>query len=118
MLTLDRTGDGILSIKASGTLTKADYDRFLPAFEREAGTLRPMRILMDIREFRGWDLEGLWEELKFDYAHHGDPGRIAVVGDPTWQEMATVMAKPVFKAEMRFFHADQADHAREWLTGS
>jgi hypothetical protein len=55
----DRTDDmGIVVIKASGRLSKADYDRFVPAFERIAAARRPVRILIELQDFHGWDLSG------------------------------------------------------------
>ncbi len=104
MLILEQGADGIVTVRASGTLTRSDYDRFVPEFERLAKTL-------------GWDLPGLWEELKFDVSHQDDLGRVAVVGEPGWQEWATRLSKPFFKAESRFFGRMRMAEARAWLAG-
>ncbi|MGH6894998.1 MAG: hypothetical protein ACREJ5_00395 [Geminicoccaceae bacterium] len=37
MLTMETDDSGVVLIKASGRLSKADYDRFVPEFERIAG---------------------------------------------------------------------------------
>jgi hypothetical protein len=117
MLTMETDDSGMVLIKASGRLSKADYDRFVPDFERIAGVRRPVRILIELDDFHGWDLPGLWQELKFDTTHQSDMGRVAIVGDRAWQEWGTRLSKPFFKAELRYFDRDQAD-ARAWLTES
>ena len=101
MLAIETDDTGIVVIKASGRLSKADYDSFVPAFERIAGAHRPLRILIELDDFHGWDLPGLWQEMKFDTTHQDDMGRVAVVGERTWQEWGTRLSKPFFKARMR-----------------
>lgn len=115
MLTMETETTGIVAIKASGKLSKSDYDRFVPEFERIARTSRPLRILIELDDFRGWELPALWEELKFDTTHQSDMGRVAVVGEKAWQEWGTQLSKPFFKAEMRYFDHDHAADARAWL---
>ncbi|QWC58355.1 STAS/SEC14 domain-containing protein [Erythrobacter sp. 3-20A1M] len=110
--------DRILVIRAGGKLTLADYDRFVPAFEeaaaREAGRL-PMLIELD-DDFAGWDLGGLWRDLKFDVKHKDSFGRIAVVGDKRWEEWGTKLSNPLFpSAEMRFFEREERTSAKVWL---
>ncbi|MEQ8813144.1 MAG: STAS/SEC14 domain-containing protein [Thalassobaculum sp.] len=118
MLTLEQGADGIVTVRASETLTRSDYDRFVPEFEQLAKTLGPVRLLLDLENFRGWDLPGLWEEFKFDVSHQDDLGRVAVVGEPGWQEWATRLSKPFFKAESRFFDRTRMAEARAWLAGT
>lgn len=74
MLTMETEDTGIVVIRASGKLSRADYDRFVPEFEQIAKASGPMRLLIELDDFRGWDLPGLWEELKFAPERHG-PGR-------------------------------------------
>jgi len=69
-------------------------------------------------DFAGWDLGGLWRDLKFDARHKDSFGRIAIVGDGKWEEWGTKLLNPLFKAEMRFFQPPELRHAEEWaLTG-
>lgn len=116
MLTMETDDAGVVLIKASGRLSKADYERFVPEFERTVRARGPVRILIELDDFHGWDLPGLWQELKFDTTHQNDMGRVAIVGDRGWQEWGTRLSKPFFKAEMRYFNRDQASAARAWLT--
>ena len=106
-----------LWIRAGGRLEDEDYNRFVPQFERiaerEAGTV-PMVIEL-APDFSGWDLGGLWRDLKFDVRHKDCFGRIAIIGDSKWEEWGTEMSSSLFRAEMKFFQPSQRSHAESWV---
>ena len=108
--------NGLVRIQAGGTLDSSDYDRFVPQFERiaarEQGTV-PMLIELS-PDFSGWDLDGIWRDLKFDAKHKDIFGRIAIVGDDKWEEWGTKLFDPLFRAEMRFFTPSERDVAESW----
>ena len=85
--------NGLLLIRADGTLSDSDYDRF---------------------DFSGWDMGGLWRDLKFDAKHKDSFGRIAMVGDSSWEEWGTKLFDPLFRAEMRFFTPVERVAAESW----
>jgi len=109
--------NGLLWIRAGGRLEDEDYNRFVPQFERiaerEAGTV-PMVIEL-APDFSGWDLGGLWRDLKFDVRHKDCFGRIAIIGDSKWEEWGTEMSSSLFRAEMKFFQPSQRSHAESWV---
>lgn len=108
---------GLITITAGGTLESADYDRFVPIFERiaaqKAGTVPMLIVLMS--DFSGWDLGGLWRDLKFDVKHKDSFGRIAIVGDRKWEEWGTKLFDPLFRAEMKFFATAERGAAQSWV---
>tara|TARA_R110002049_G_scaffold72267_2_gene186441 strand:+ start:3875 stop:4255 length:381 start_codon:yes stop_codon:yes gene_type:complete len=109
--------NGLIRIRASGTLKSSDFDRFVPLFERIAA-LEPRSVPMLIElapDFSGWELGGLWRELKFDVKHQDKFGRIAIVGDKNWQEWGTKLSNPLFpSADQRFFGPAEIDTAETW----
>lgn len=117
MLTIDRQPDGVVVVvTASGRLSDEDYKRFVPEFEGLAARAGgPLRMLVELVDFQGWEPRALWDELRFDAAHRDAFGRMAVVGDKAWQEWGTKLSKPFFAAEMRFFEPSRIDAARDWL---
>ena len=116
MLTIEESGCGeVVMVTASGRLTAEDYRRFVPAFEQLARSRGPLRVLLELRDFRGWQATALWEELKFDATHQRAFRRIAVVGDRPWQGWGTWLSRPFFRAEMRYFDRPEAGEARSWL---
>ena len=115
MLKIDEES-GLVRIFAGGALSSSDYDRFVPQFERiaarEPGTV-PMVIEL-APDFSGWDLGGIWRDLKFDMKHKDSFGRIAIVGGSKWEEWGTKLSDPLFRAEMRFFTPSERDIAENW----
>ncbi len=66
-------------------------------------------------DFDGWNLSGLWHELKFDIKHLNDLVRVAIVGDKKWEAIFANVAKPFTTAEVRFFELTQREEAIAWV---
>lgn len=103
-------------VRASGTLTTQDYKHAVPelnhALELSEG---PLRLMIRLENFQGWELDALWKELKFDVSHIGDFERVAVVGESDLEKWGTVLSAPFTSADMRFFPTEQEDKAEDWL---
>lgn len=108
--------ENVVDVTASGTLTSEDYDRLVPDLERLAAEHGPLRIYIELSDFKGWTPPALWKDIRFDARHQDDMERIAVVGEERLEEWGTKLSKPFIKADMRFFSSDEADEARHWLT--
>ena len=117
MLSIKDSGKSYLHIAVDGELNPADYEGFVPDFEsRVQARTPPVPMLIDLGpQFSGWSLAGLWEELKFDFAHAEVFGPIAIVGDKRWEKWGTELSNPFFSAEMRFFERAQRQQAERWL---
>lgn len=117
MLTIERRADGVLHIVADGQLTAEDFGDFTPRFDALAGE-GPTPMLVELGPaFSGWSLGGLWSDLKFDLKHRRQFGRIAVLGDKSWQRRVTEVSDPLFPGELRFFEISDRDEAEQWLRG-
>jgi len=105
-----------LAIHDSGKLLKADYEQFVPEFERLLQQHGTLRLLFDMSDFHGWDVSAAWEGTKFGVKHFADIKRLAMVGEKAWQHGMAIFCNPFTKATIRFFdHADAAE-ARKWLS--
>jgi len=105
----------ILAFKASGKLTDADYQQFLPTLEgmiREAGCLS---LYMELEDFQGWEAKAAWDDLRFGLQHDRDFKRIAIVGDKAWEHSAIALANFFTHTHMRFFSKEEAKAAWDWL---
>jgi hypothetical protein len=113
---LDEESSGkILVVHVSGKLAKADYEQFVPEFERLLGQQGKLRVLFDMTGFHGWEAGALWEDIKFDIKHFADIERIAIVGDKKWEEGMATFFKPFTKATVRYFDHADATESRKWL---
>jgi acyl-CoA synthetase (NDP forming) len=105
-----------LEIHCSGKLTKADYDEIVPKFEQHLARQGKPRVLVEMRDFEGWeDTTSLWEDLKMDTKHINDVKRLAIVGDAKWHDWLTKLTRPFTTADVEFFPPEKIDEARAWL---
>ena len=106
---------GLVELKVSGTLSSDDYERLVPRLERLVAESGPLRFYIELHDFHGWTPAGMWKDIRFDMGHQEDMARIAIVGEKRWQDWAVGLSQPFLKADMRFFHTDEADAARQWV---
>ncbi|NQV25903.1 MAG: STAS/SEC14 domain-containing protein [Rhodopirellula sp.] len=111
----EEDGGKLLNVHVSGKLTSADYEHFVPEFERLVAQHGKLRILFDMTGFHGWEAGALWEDIKFDIKHFADIERIAMVGETKWQHGMATFCKPFTKAKIQYFEHDAATEARSWL---
>ena len=105
----------VVTITASGKLTKKDYDQLLPELEKLLHSLESLRCYIKLDDFTGFDLDALWEDIKFDQKHMDQYGKTAIVGDKKWEEWGTKFSALFFKSELKFFYKNHSDNAWEWV---
>lgn len=114
---VEEAGGKVLEVRVSNKLEKADYERFVPEVERLINQHGKIRILFDMRDFHGWSLGALWDDIKFDLKHFKDIERLAMVGEKKWQEWMATFCRPFTTSRIRYFDHGEHDEARAWLTG-
>jgi hypothetical protein len=111
----EENGGKVLVVEVSGKLETANYERFVPEFERLVREHGKLRVLFDMTGFHGWELCALWEDIKFDVNHFSDIERLAMVGEKKWQQGMATFCKPFTNATIRYFEHTELDKAMEWL---
>lgn len=111
----EEIGGKVVVVHVSGKLEAADYDYFVPEFDRLVGQQGKLLVLFDMSDFHGWTPGALWEDTKFAVHHFGDIERIAMVGEETWQHDMANFCKPFTRATVRYFDHAIAAEARKWL---
>ena len=111
----EENGGKLIAVHVSGKLTKADYEHFVPEFERQIQSHGRLCVLFDMSGLQGWDAGAAWEDFKFGVAHFADIERLAIVGEKKWQEVTATLSKPFTKATVRYFDHTQAPEAQKWL---
>jgi hypothetical protein len=105
-----------LAVTASGKLSKADYEHFVPEVERLIAEHGKIRLLFQMKDFHGWEMGALWEDVKFDVKHFKDIERLALVGDKKWEAGMAAFCKPFTTAKIKYFDVAQVEEAKSWLT--
>jgi len=111
----EKAGHRVLVIRASGKLSKEDYEHFLPEVERLIEQEGKIRLLFEMHDFHGWEAGALWEDIKFDLKHFADIKRLAMVGEKKWEEWMARFCRPFTSAEIRYFDQSQVEEARHWI---
>lgn len=105
----------IIEVLASGKLTDADYQYFIPEFDALAKRHDKVRMLFEMSDFHGWEIKAAWDDLKLGLKHYGHVERIAMIGEKKWQKWMAQLAKPFTAAEVRYFDAAEAVAGRAWI---
>ena len=111
----EEDGGKICLVQVSGELISADYAHLVSKFERLVRQHGKLRVMYDMRNFRGWDAGALWAEVRFDVKHFKDIIRCAAVGDQRWQKRLTEFCEPFTAGTIRYFDSVGVAAARKWL---
>lgn len=114
---IETNGGKVLEVQLAGTLTRKDYEQFTPEFERVLNLHGKISILVEMRDFHGWEVGAAWEDIKLDCKHYSDIERIGMVGDKKWEKGMSVICRPFTSAKIRFFEWEHVSEARAWVEG-
>jgi len=112
--------DGILALKAVGTVTARDFAQVIePEIERARRLERRLRLLLELgSEYEGFTLGAVREKTEL-WAHDPALGReidgYALVSDIWWVRELVHLAGLLLPFPMRVFGADERDAAVAWL---
>ena len=110
-------GANVYRVEIQGTLKKADLDRCQAELTAEMRRLGPVRLLLVLRDFQGWEPRTDWNDLTF-FVKHGDGiERIAIVGPPRWRSESLMFAgADLRRAPVEFFAEEDGGRASSWLS--
>ena len=111
----EKNGGRVLAVHVSGKLAKADYEHFVPEFERLIRQHGKLSVLFEMTDFHGWEAGALWEDTKFAIKHFDDIEKLAMVGEERWQHGMATFCKPFTKATIQYFEHGKAAAALTWL---
>lgn len=116
---MDESTGKFVGIRASGTLTDADYkDVLIPKLEALFAKHGKLDVLLHLDDdFVGWDAGAVWDDARFGMHHLADFEKLAVVGGPTWVQKGLMAFAFLMKGQVRTFPADELEHAWEWVAG-
>ncbi|GAB4348455.1 MAG: hypothetical protein Kow0026_02970 [Oricola sp.] len=116
---MDESTGKFVGIRASGTLTDADYKTVLipklEALMAEHGKLDLLLYLDD--DFEGWDAGAAWDDARFGMQHRADFEKLAVVGGPAWVRKGLMAFAFLMKGQVRTYPSDELEKAWEWVAG-
>lgn len=118
-ITLQHERDNVYRLELRGLLQKAEFDRCQVTLAGEIDRVGPVRLLVVLDGFTGWEREDGWGDVSFFLEHGGRIERIAIVGDERWRDESLMFAAADFRdAPVQFFAQNAEAGARLWLAGS
>lgn len=105
----------IVTVRASGIVTKSDVEAAVPQLERLIEERSPLRLCIDLVGLDQFETAGLWAELKFDLGHRDDVARIAFLVNTPGEEWTGRLGGLLTGAESRQFHPGEEAAALAWL---
>ena len=115
MMRITEENEKVVTIEASGKLTKEDYDRVLPSLREKIRQEGVINALIMMENFDGMSFDALKEEASFDAKNLDNFKKVAVVSDSNVAQVGELFAK-LFDVEVKQFDAGQSASARQWLT--
>lgn len=113
---LRELGGNGLAVQLIGQVDSAAYDRASDEIDAFIGQHGRIRLLVDLREFDGWQgLSALAEHLSLVRDHHRAPEKVAVVGAAAWQHLAQQIIGQFLNAETKYFQGADMAGVERWL---
>ena len=109
--------DNVLRVDLRAKLRKVDLARCQQRLLAEMARIGPVRLLIVLDSFAGWDPDAPWNDLSC-YVQNGDAiERIAIVGPDRWRRHMLMFAgADLRKAAVEYFPQEAAAEARAWLS--
>ncbi|MDT0690901.1 STAS/SEC14 domain-containing protein [Salegentibacter sp. F188] len=105
----------LVAVEVSGEVSKEEVESLHPLIEEITAKNNKVDFYFELHGFYGYDLEGLWADLKIDAAHISDYGNRAIVGDKKWQEKTTKVLNFFSGSQIKYFDINEKDTAKAWI---
>ncbi|AVR46559.1 STAS/SEC14 domain-containing protein [Christiangramia fulva] len=112
---LNSGNEQVIAVKITGTINEKDVQKIHPLIHNIRNKGLKVRWYLELENFTGYTLSGLWEDLKVDAAHSKEYGKMVMVGDKKWQELATGATEFFTSSEVRFFEPRLKEQAKQWI---
>lgn len=116
MLSVTRTDENVVTVRAAGSLTEEDYERFASELQSLSARADSQRLLIRLTDFEGWKAGARWDHPELRLRRPDAFGRVAVVGQPRHERWMIRLSEPFVHAYVRYFEDDDAPDAWRWLT--
>jgi hypothetical protein len=112
---IEPQSDRLFLLRVGGELKKSELDAIQNEIV-EKMTVRPVQLLVILKNFIGWERNEEWGDTDFFFTHREDFGKIAVVGDPVWEaQVLAFTGAGIRKGPVKFFPETGEAEARTWL---
>jgi hypothetical protein len=113
---LEQHPDRLLVLRITGELKKSEFDSVQTEFVRQIAGAGPVKLLVLLEKFTGWERNEEWGDTDFFFEHRNDFEKIAVVGNPSWgAQVLAFTGSGLRKGPVQMFPETGESEARTWL---
>ena len=110
---LNSEKDNLIAAKVSGEISKEEVQKIHQLIHEIIDKNKKVDFYLELYDFQGYDLDGLWADLKVDAAHISDYGNMAIVGEKKWQEWAAKATDFFTGSEVKFFDLKDKESVKD-----
>jgi hypothetical protein len=104
-------------VTLDGVLAHHDLVSFQRALTEQLSGGEKASILVDAREFEGWEKDGDWGDVEAQYVMDPLILKMAIVTDSKWKDLATAFTgKGLRSFPIEIYSPTDYDKAQEWLS--
>ena len=116
-VTMRHDHDNIYRLEVRQLLQQTDLARAEGELAAEITRIGPVKLLVVLNGFEGWERQGNWDHAAFYVEHGDDIARIAIVGPERWrEEMLMFSAAGLRKGPVEYFPEHATAEALVWLS--
>ncbi len=113
---LEQGPDRLFLLRITGELKKSEFDAVQTEFVRQIAGIAPVKLLVMLENFTGWERSEDWGDTDFFFEHRNDFAKIAVVGNASWEaQVLAFTGAGLRKGPVQMFPETGESEARAWL---
>ena len=112
---LNTQNEKLIAIEITGKIKKEDVERIHTLIHKVLKNYKKVDFFFELKDFKCYELGGLWSDLKVDAVHFSDYGKMVLVGERKWHEWAAKSTNIFSESEVKYFELDEKKAAKEWI---
>ncbi len=113
---LEHHSASIQALYISGLLKKSELDSVQEVFVQKLKTESPIKLLVVLEHFTGWEKNESWADTDFFFEHRDNFAAIAILGDNRWEaEALAFTGAGLRKGPVKYFPQTDMAAALVWL---
>lgn len=114
---IQHAGEDVVRARISGRMTVADQKALESFAKRMIDDGRPVRVVLTLVDFQGWDLDDGWgDDLDFTFEYGNKIEAMAIVGEEKWRQQALLFVGKGFRrTKIDYFLPDASSLAEGWV---
>ena len=112
---INSKNENLIAVKLEGKISKEDVEQVHPLIHKILKTNNKVDFYFEMHDFHGYELQGLWADIKVDVSHLSDYGKMAFIGEKEWQEWAAKATNFFTSSEVKYFDLKNKEQAKQWI---